>query len=104
MTYNIFLFVLVDIVFKIYLVFTSIFRHLKLSNIINYLLKFTLSSLLHSLFFMIAHFSVDISKLSKFGYRSRGRSKGSLFISYYIELFGEGAPPFLGLLYFTLDP
>ena len=41
---------------------------------------------------------------SKLGDRSRGWTEGSLFDSYYTEVYGEGATPFLGLLHFSLDP
>ena len=39
---------------------------------------------------------------SKVGDRYQGRPEGSLFNSYYTKMLGD-VPPFLGLLYFTLD-
>ena len=43
-------------------------------------------------------------KVSKVGDNSRGWPQGSLFDSLLHQGVGEGATPFPGLLYFTLDP
>ena len=45
----------------------------------------------------------NIEVVSKFSDRSRGRSEGSLFNSYYTEVLVGGATPSSRFLYFTLD-
>ena len=53
---------------------------------------------------IIYTFKYVLFKVScKVGNHSRGRPEGSLFNSYYTEVYGEGATPFPGLLYCTLD-